>query len=284
MLNLAPMTLALYDPSTDSKLPYTPSAPRGVSCVAIAGAPALLTQVRQAVVDELVLRVVGARVLGAELAALLTQAAHDAYEPEVVRYWALSLHYRDEGGSGSGLEADACAACEPRVVELAATVHRLRTLPPGRIVPVQTAPPSVLAAFPDVLRATLEDDLDTPAALVATEAFVRAVNALCDAALSKKGRVNASAVAAAEVGFAALEALLGLGFARPEAWLRRVRERHARQRGIDTAAVEAHIARRASLRAAGDFAAADQVQAELLANGVRLHDGPSGTSWSLALA
>ena len=275
------MTLALYDPSTDSKLPYTPTRPQGVMCAALAGAPAPLAQVRQAAIDALLRRLVHAQPECAELAGLLAEAARDVCEPEAVRYWALSLHYRDEGQADDWLHADPRARCEQAVAHLAGTLQRLRTLPAGRIVPVQTAPPSVLAAFPVSLRAALEDDLDTPRALAATDAFLSAVNALCDAALSKKGRVNASAVAAAEAGFAAIDALLGLRIARPEAWLRRVRDRQARQRNIDAAAVEAKIAQRASLRAAGDYAAADRVQSELLALGVRLHDGPWGTSWSM---
>ena len=275
------MTLALYDSSTGTKRPYSPGQHDGVECVPPAGVSAALADVRQAVITNLVARLTGtARHDDASLARLLTAATDHAFEPEAVRYWALSLHYRD-AGEGTAADADPRAACETRVTELAATAQRLRTLPAERIVPVQTAPASTLAGFPSSLRGRLEDDLDTPRALLALDGFLSAVNALCDTALSKKGQVNASAIAAAEVGFEASEALLGLGFARPEAFLRRVRDRRARERNIDRADVEARIARRAALRAAKDFTAADQLQDELLALGVRLHDGPAGTSWTL---
>jgi cysteinyl-tRNA synthetase len=132
-----------------------------------------------------------------------------------------------------------------------------------------------------MLRSALEDDLDTPRALDVLSTFLAAANALCDAAMAKQGRVNASAVEAAEAGLDAIEALLGLGTTPPDALLVRIRDRRARARALDVGRVQQRIAQRAARRAERDFEAADQIQAELHALGVRLHDGPDGTSWSL---
>jgi cysteinyl-tRNA synthetase len=46
--------------------------------------------------------------------------------------------------------------------------------------------------------------------------------------------------------------------------------------------VEQAIAARLAARKARDFARADAIRAELLADGVVLEDGPSGTSWRRA--
>jgi cysteinyl-tRNA synthetase len=53
------------------------------------------------------------------------------------------------------------------------------------------------------------------------------------------------------------------------------------RRGIDPAMVEARIAERARARLAKDFARSDSVRDELLALGVTIQDGPSGTTWKV---
>ena len=150
------------------------------------------------------------------------------------------------------------------------------------MVPVQTAPAEGLARLADALPEALEDGLDTRRALAEVQAFAVAVNALCDTAGRKKGRINASALAEAEAGFAIIEALLGLVGEEPAPLLRRVRDRRARARGLELAQVEQLIGERARARAQKDFAAADALQQRLLALGVSLIDAADGTtSWTL---
>ena len=49
--------------------------------------------------------------------------------------------------------------------------------------------------------------------------------------------------------------------------------------GDDEAEIEALIAQRLAARKAKDFARADAIRAELLAQGVILEDGAAGTTW-----
>jgi cysteinyl-tRNA synthetase len=48
---------------------------------------------------------------------------------------------------------------------------------------------------------------------------------------------------------------------------------------LDADAIAAQIERRAQAKAAKDFALADSIRKELLAQGVVLKDGPGGTTW-----
>jgi cysteinyl-tRNA synthetase len=155
------------------------------------------------------------------------------------------------------------------------TRKRLTELPPERIIDVQTPP---AAALTQVLYAL---DGEPASVREAVHVFLKAVNELCDGALRKQGRVNLSAVQAAQEGFVVLAEQLQLGTEDPAAYLRAVRDARAEARQLDVAAIEAAIRARASARAAKDFATADRLQRELVGQGVVLLDHAQGTDWTL---
>ena len=109
---------------------------------------------------------------------------------------------------------------------------------------------------PNAVLDALCDDLNTPLAL-------SALHALADDAMAGD--------AAAASGLCAGGALMGLLQSDPAAWF---------QGGNDTAAIEAAIADRIAARRARDFARADAIRAEWLAQGVAFEDRPDGsTDW-----
>ncbi|HRO53712.1 MAG TPA: cysteine--tRNA ligase, partial [Alicycliphilus sp.] len=73
----------------------------------------------------------------------------------------------------------------------------------------------------------------------------------------------------------ALGAHLGLLQDDPEAFLKA-------GAGLDAAAIEAQIAARAAAKAAKNFAEADRIRGELLAQGIVLKDSAAGTTWEAA--
>ncbi len=112
--------------------------------------------------------------------------------------------------------------------------------------------------------AAMDDDLNSPQALAVLMELVTRANVASDPA-----------------ELAALKAtLLGGGFELgilqqvPERWFS-----HSSAGEIDVAKVEGLIAARTAARAAKDWAEADRLRGELAALGVRIEDGPQGTTW-----
>jgi len=151
---------------------------------------------------------------------------------------------------------------------------RLLRLPPERIIDVQTAPAGPLKHLFDAL------DGDPATVRTAVLAFIKAVNELCDGALRKQGRVNRSAVEAAEYGFDALADRFQLNTTDAAAALRSLRDARAASRHLDVAAIDAQVLARATARQAKDFETADRLHRELLALGVVVDD-VDGSDWTL---
>jgi cysteinyl-tRNA synthetase len=119
---------------------------------------------------------------------------------------------------------------------------------------LQRTPPATTAPPPAAILAALCDDLNTPAAIAE-------LRTLADSTMAGDPTAASSLKAGAN--------LLGLLQQSPESWF---------QSGGDET-VDAAIAARLAARKSRDFARADAIRAELLAKGIVLEDGPTGTTW-----
>ena len=118
------------------------------------------------------------------------------------------------------------------------------------------------------LQAALEDDLNTPQAISCLHEALSAINkAETDSERAvAKGRLLAGAE------------MLGLLRQDPETWLRGA----ARASGSADVEIDRLVAERIAARKNKDFATADRIRDELVAQGILLEDGPGGTAWRRA--
>lgn len=170
------------------------------------------------------------------------------YEPETVRFFVVRAHYRSPLNYSDVHLDDARASLKRLYTALAA-------VPP--------APVAIDWAEPHAARfkAAMDEDFGTPEAVAVLFELAAEVNRGHSAELA--GLLKA------------LGGVLGLLQSDPQGFLQA-------GVGLDEAAIGAAIAQRAAAKAAKDYAEADRIRRDLLAQGVVLKDGPTGTSWERA--
>jgi cysteinyl-tRNA synthetase len=177
-------------------------------------------------------------------------------DPEVLRFFLLSSHYR--------------GPINYSMVQLAQADETLL----GLYRALKDAAPHgvVDAAEAERFRAAMDDDFNTPEALAVMQGVARSLN-LAKAAGNSAEAANAAAT------LRTLGAILGVLQQDPDNYLKR----SAGTQSLSDREVEALLASRREARAVKDFAESDRIRAVLSAAGIWLEDKPGGrTEWRRA--
>ncbi|WP_041408802.1 cysteine--tRNA ligase [Shewanella sp. MR-4] len=173
------------------------------------------------------------------------------YDPETVRYFLLSGHYRSQINYS-----------EENLKQARAALERLYTAIKDVDLTVAPAPAEEFVAK---FKAAMDDDFNTPEAYSVLFDMVREINRL-----KTTDMAQASAMA---VAMKQLADVLGLLHQAPDAFFK------GEGSDDEVAEIEALIVERNRARVEKDWPAADVARNRLNELGVVLEDGPSGTTW-----
>ena len=172
----------------------------------------------------------------------------EKYHPETVRFFLLSSHYR----SSINYSEDSLKEAQVKLDRFYNALAQVDNY--------------VSAAtnndYSERFHAAMDDDFNTPEAIGVLFDLVREVNK------AEGDKKNALGAQLRELG-----AILGCLQLPPEEFLQAGGD-------VDASYVEMMIQKRIDAKKAKDFATADSVRDELLAQGITLRDGPEGTSWT----
>ena len=173
--------------------------------------------------------------------------ALERYSPDAMRLYFLSSHYR----SPLAYSDEGAAAVER-------SLERVRRA----LVPGNGSGPEVDAEIHRArFAAAMDDDLNTPQAVAALFDLARDIN---------RGRDADQSVGSGQAALRELGGVLGLTF----------EERPSTEDDLAAAPfIDLLVSVRTELRAARQFALADQIRDGLAEQGVTLEDGPQGTQW-----
>ena len=191
------------------------------------------------------------------------------FDPEAVRMYLLSTHYRSPIDFADPYLRDAEIHLD-RLYSAAARAEEIL----GKGWEGGKAADPLRAHFV----AALKDDFNSAAALAEFNAIANQINSTCDKIDQKGQRENLENYYSY---FKEMASVLGLINRKPAEYLEDKKAKRIESAGITAAEIEELIGKRKTARGNRDFQEADRIRAELAEKGVELKDSASGTTWSV---
>ncbi len=196
------------------------------------------------------------------------------YNPEVLRFFILSAHYRSPIDFSDQNLIDAEAGLSRFYEALQAGDEAIEGAEKG--VAAEDG-----AKLDEKYRAAMDDDFNSALAIAHLFEAVRTVNRLIATKKFRKKAELVATVADLLPRIRSFGGVLGILQADPATWLDQQKIAGLADLGVEVGEIEAAIEARLQARQDKDYARGDEIRDELDARGILLLDGAKGTSWKL---
>ncbi|MFO7577476.1 MAG: cysteine--tRNA ligase [Pelovirga sp.] len=199
------------------------------------------------------------------------------YDPEVVRFFILTAHYRSPIDFSDHNLSEARAGLSRFYEALQAADNAVADIPATGAEPASSAGEKLEHSFVEAMN----DDFNTALAIAHLFEAVRHINRLITTKKFAKKADLVAEVRDLRSTIVRLGEVLGLLRSAPGEWLERVRLAGLAGLGISQEEIEAQICARLKARQEKDFERSDRIRAELEERGIELLDSREGTTWRL---
>lgn len=196
------------------------------------------------------------------------------YNPEVLRFFILSAHYRSPIDFSDQNLVDAEAGLSRFYEALFAGDEAVEGAAAGE-------PGSEGADLEQAFRAAMDDDFNSALAIGHLFEAVRSVNRLIATKKFRKKPELVATVADLLQRIRRLGEVLGILQSEPSLWLNQQKLAGIGDLGVAEEEILSAIEARLAARQAKDFSRSDEIRDELEARGILLLDTPKGTTWKL---
>ncbi|WP_303721500.1 cysteine--tRNA ligase [Malonomonas rubra] len=197
------------------------------------------------------------------------------YDPEVVRFFILSAHYRSPIDFSDQNLAEAQAGLSRFYEALLTADQAIEGAPESDVESTQGTELEVK------FREAMDDDFNSALAIAHLFEGVRTMNRLCATKKFKKKTDLVAQVRDLRATVLKLGDVLGIYNSDPAQWLEKVKLAGLAKLDINREEIEAQIEARLQARAEKDFAKSDEIRDALAERGIELLDSREGTSWKL---
>ncbi len=198
-----------------------------------------------------------------------------SYDPEVVRFFILTAHYRSPIDFSDQNLKEARTGLSRFYEALQAGKDAVEGCPESDVV--ATDGEELEAQF----RAAMDDDFNTAQAIGHLFEGVRAINRLIAEKKFRKKADKVTSVRALLAKILELGDVLGLFISDPAEWLKQQNLKGLKELGLTESEVVRAIDERLQARSNKDFARADQIRDDLAQKGIELLDSVAGTVWKI---
>ena len=193
------------------------------------------------------------------------------YDPETVRVFLLSNHYRSPIDYSDQAMTEAGSSLE----KIYALLERIDGTLESSDVGEDDGPGPLWSSFCEAM----DDDFNTAKGIGLVFETVREMNRLMDDVGGNPKEGDLAQLASVRADLRRIGSVLGILTQKPSQFFEQQKADHLEQKGIDVAVIERLIAERAEARTNKDWARADQIRDELSAMNILIEDRPGGAIW-----